>query len=457
MDTQAFVFNSDAKYQTGGVFSPHLKDTQLTQPNIQVGTAGAFQTQFPNVFQKYRLPNISSDQLVQAWNSHPMQFWQNQMNFAVWCATTGCGISVNDHLGTTDPLMHSLYNFHVYYQVRWILDEIQAPLPQDQVWAAFNNPYDRRAYEQICSEFGVSPHTNWRVKGPNHGLGRVYNYWPKKGYHSVGERRQYERRQYEWQQYERRQYERRQYEQRQYEPGDYDPASMSFTKQTTNKILHIEFIKQDALNAESAWSTFVLNKSQGFTRPGVERLNDSIRTYVWVILGAQSQTRTRILGSGTAFDAQKQVLSNLEDAISSPVDLPSAIRRYQDVLQYASSKVDFVFGIGLYMAPSNMLLRIGQVVGYNNEIVVATTDQKLGVNTNINAEDAPASAYTGETGLVMLGPSDTKDQTAAPPTVPLTAATASSSRQHEIELKLLPHMHLQSVSSRQRGTAARRP
>ena len=29
-----------------------------------------------------------------------------------------------------------------------------------------------------------------------------------------------------------------------------------------------------------AWTTFVLDKSEGFKQAGVERLNDSIRTYV---------------------------------------------------------------------------------------------------------------------------------------------------------------------------------
>jgi hypothetical protein len=74
----------------------------------------------------------------------------------------------------------------------------------------------------------------------------------------------------------------------------------------------------------------------------------------------------------------------VEDAISSPVDIPSAIKRYQDVLQYASSKVDFVFGGGLYMAPSDMKLKIGNIKGYNNNIIIATAEQILGLNTLIN-------------------------------------------------------------------------
>ena len=112
-----------------------------------------------------------------------------------------------------------------------------------------------------------------------------------------------------------------------------------------------------------SWTKFILDKSEGFTQTGVERLNDSIRTYVWAILGAQALTKTGILGTGTAFDAQKQFTVNVEDAISAPVSIPDAITRYQNLLQNASSKVDFVFGIGLYMAPSDMLLNIGQIAG----------------------------------------------------------------------------------------------
>jgi hypothetical protein len=162
----------------------------------------------------------------------------------------------------------------------------------------------------------------------------------------------------------------------------------------------VDFIQQDA---PTLWKTFILDKSTGFTLPGVVRLNDSIRTYVWAILGAQAQTRAGILrlqGNTTAFDAQKQFLANVEDAISSPVDLPAAVVRYQDVLQYAGSQVDFIFGFGLYMAPSDMQLQIGRVAGYNNEIIIATAEGlTLGRNAGLNAERiVPIS--TGETGVV---------------------------------------------------------
>ena len=111
----------------------------------------------------------------------------------------------------------------------------------------------------------------------------------------------------------------------------------------------------------TAWATFVLVKSYGFTQAGVIRFNDSIRTCVRTILGSQAQTRSNILSTGTGFDAKKQFLANVEDSISSPIDIPSSIARYQKMLQYASTPLDFVFGIGLYLSPSDTALHPGNV------------------------------------------------------------------------------------------------
>ena len=135
------------------------------------------------------------------------------------------------------------------------------------------------------------------------------------------------------------------------------------------------------------------------------------RTYCWAILGSQSQIKSDILGVGSAFDAQKQFLANTEDAIQSPVDLPSQITRYQNALKYARTKVDYVFGFGLYMAPSNMELRIGTIQGYNNKIILSTHDQKLWWNATVNLS-ADATSYSGN-----VSGTTTKKSTPEVPTV----------------------------------------
>ena len=76
------------------------------------------------------------------------------------------------------------------------------------------------------------------------------------------------------------------------------------------------------------------------------------------------------------------------------MDLPSQIARYQNTLKYARSKVDFVYGIGLYMSPSNMELRIGTIQDYNNEIVIVTDAQDLGLNDGVNTKSIPPNKLT---------------------------------------------------------------
>jgi hypothetical protein len=128
----------------------------------------------------------------------------------------------------------------------------------------------------------------------------------------------------------------------------------------------------------------MLDNSQGFTRAGVVRINDSVRAYAWAILGAQAQTRSSIIGTGPAFDAQKQFTVNIEAKINAADDLSKSILQYQEVQQYARSKLDYVVGGSLYMVPSDMNLRVGTIVGYNNKIVVATDDMGLGTNDRVN-------------------------------------------------------------------------
>ena len=408
MNTNAFKYIATAKYPTGEV-SDYTGSDDYTTATIQVkynnesldNTPYSFIARFPNIFDKYTLPNVSSDEVVGSWRSDQMSFWQNQLNFATWCASTGCGVSLEDHLNSPHHMIRSLYRFHFYYQVRRILETMQVVLPQDKSWDPFNNAYDRRAYERICSEYDISPNANWRPKGPNNGLGRVYfyaghQYMPVYG---AGD------------------------------PDVYDPKTMSFTETTTNSILHVDFIKQEI----ASWGKFVLAKSQGLTAPGVERLNDSIRTYVWSILSAQALTRSAILGSGTSFDAQKQFLANMEDVISSPVDLHTSIVNYQKYLQKANTQVNYVFGTGLYIAPSDMRFNFSFDAGYHNQIIIAPDGQPLGVSLGINDSPVPPPVETGETGLVVPQQSDTLQSTAAPDPPSHPPEQTQKAQEHEDE------------------------
>ena len=130
---------------------------------------GDFQASFPDIFADYQNPTLTGDINMgnKAWDNcqhAPMTCWQCQLNFAVWCAIAGCGVSADDHLQAKDPLLASLYRFHVYYATRRLLVELKVALPGDQSHSWYQNAYDARAYKRICIEFGVSPDTDWRQK-----------------------------------------------------------------------------------------------------------------------------------------------------------------------------------------------------------------------------------------------------------------------------------------------------
>ena len=107
------------------------------------------------------------------------------------------------------------------------------------------------------------------------------------------------------------------------------------------------------------WQEFTLDISSGFTEAGILRIDSSINTYIYWILAAQAQTRSRILEQTTGIESQIQFISLVEDCINT----------------VAGSELDFVYGVNLYMAPSDMSLNITRnIAGYNNEILVVTDD-----------------------------------------------------------------------------------
>ena len=164
---------------------------------------------------------------------------------------------------------------------------------------------------------------------------------------------------------------------------DYSGATeMGFGDHPSN--FTVAYIAQNN-SVKNAWKGFILDESEGFTDIGVEKINDSIRTYVYAILGAQGQTKSSILASGTGIDARRQFLNIIEDCINAPTDLQSSINRYQDSLQYAGTSLNFALGENLYLIPSDMNLRIGNYVGYNNNIQIAKT-VGLGLNPDVNSE-----------------------------------------------------------------------
>ena len=84
-----------------------------------------------------------------------MRLWQSQVNFAVWCASSACGVS-SVHLNyTKHPMIIAVYHFHVYYHVRRFLKRLKVPLPHGPSFNTTDNPYTESKVFKICEDYSV--------------------------------------------------------------------------------------------------------------------------------------------------------------------------------------------------------------------------------------------------------------------------------------------------------------
>ena len=194
------------------------------------------------------------------------------------------------------------------------------PLPGDTAFSQTENKYDIPSFERICAEFGISPNSDFRfTKGDNHGLGSVFEYFSYSGYTKT--------------------------------PFKYPSKETKFADEggrasDGNLVPYIENTE-----ARNQYEYFLCPVSHGLTSAGLSRINQSIESFCYAILGSQVDVRSSISGSqGSAIETQRQFLSMVEDAIRNP-DISKSVQRFQLAIQSAKVRLDLAISPGLW-APS---------------------------------------------------------------------------------------------------------
>jgi len=315
----------------------------LINLDIYVTETQSFNVKMENIFNTYTINFTNLDEAKLWLRKSNMKYWQNQLNFAIYCATTGCGISWNDHLNKPSlPLILSLFRFHTYLQIKLILNELEIPLPGDRSFNELNNNINLTKFYKICNEFNINPYnSDFRSKiGTMGGLGILYTK----------------------------------------EFGNIIKNTDSRTLNWNDLPKFYNNIQQQNYNG---WVNFILENSNGFTKAGIQRINQSIRNYLICILGAQVETRSMIIGnSNTSFDAQKQFKILFEDSINNNKNrsIPETIERYQNYLDKSLIRLNYCIGPNLLIISNDLTLKMGNIIGYNNLIKTTTNNQKFGIN-----------------------------------------------------------------------------
>ena len=140
-----FRHNPKANYQPNGrQYLQILSGKDLYKQTIVVSARDTFPARFPNIFVDYPLGEMKvGDKLWMNWNKDPLRLWQTQLNFAVWCTSSTCGVSP-EHLNyTKHSRVRAVYRFHMYYHVRRVVERLQVPLPQEASFNAADNPFTK--------------------------------------------------------------------------------------------------------------------------------------------------------------------------------------------------------------------------------------------------------------------------------------------------------------------------
>ena len=345
----------------------------LVQQEIYVTPSDKFKIKFRDIFTDTVITHKSSHE-SRRWLAGPnFEYWPQTLNFAFFCATTGCGVSrrilfedkmrdgkndLTDSELKIPPQVRSFFWFHVYFTVRRILFELggpqnSLPLPGDTAFSQTENKYDIPSFERICAEFGISPNADFRfTRGDNHGLGSVFEYFSYSGYTKT--------------------------------PFKYPSKETKFADEggrasDGNLVPYIENTE-----ARNQYEYFLCPVSHGLTSAGLSRINQSIESFCYAILGSQVDVRSSISGSqGSDIETQRQFLSMVEDAIRNP-NISKSVQRFQLAIQSAKVRLDLAISPGLWLLPSKMVLNTESVVGYNNKLKKATTFMRIGVNSDLN-------------------------------------------------------------------------
>ena len=88
----AFASNPSKRYLVKQN-EPLVIAREFNKLNLFLSESAFVTIELQNHFDKYRLPRVTSDEIVNRWRTEPLKFYQNQINFVVWCATSGCGVS----------------------------------------------------------------------------------------------------------------------------------------------------------------------------------------------------------------------------------------------------------------------------------------------------------------------------------------------------------------------------
>ena len=244
-----FSYNVNAKYSTKDLKGGH-NNINFSLLDIYLDEKGpSVKIQLSNIFKDHHIVAkssttsvgydewpLSSTLWMKFYNSHRkykpelnehFYMYRCHLNFALLCAASALGISYQ-HLNHPNLLVRAVYRFHLYFHVRPIFHNLGTPLPYEDGFSKVKNSYINSAYYTICDDYGADANKTWMH-------------------------------------------------------GDWFYTT-SYAILTTGS----KATKRSPPDDVGRW---VITRSRGLTRKGIEKISKSARAYVYLVLTSQVQAR----------------------------------------------------------------------------------------------------------------------------------------------------------------------
>ena len=171
------------------------------------------------------------------------------------------------YLNHPNLLVHAVFRFHMYIYLRLILHDLGIFSPDEDGFRKVKNGYIKSAYYSICDKYGLDADETWM-----HG---------------------------DW-------------------------------FYTTDYGIFGHEVKATERSPPDNLTRWIITKSKGFTRKGIEKISRSVSAYVYLVFTSQVQVRSSIVGnSAPAVDAQQVFKGTFKALINEYYSIGINIERYQ--------------------------------------------------------------------------------------------------------------------------------
>ena len=158
-------------------------------------------------------------------------------------------------------------------------------------------------------------------------------------------------------------------------------------------VIGIEYEEVDKVlpaDEETDWQKFIRDDSQGTTKIGQLFLQKAAEAYVYCVLGAQAQTRWKIVGDGAKSLQTQEAFSKLVKETIAQDNDKVIIANMRTAVKSTNVVLNLIILPGLIIIPSNLVLLKEKVPGYNNTLTMATKEMSFGKNEGLNFDSSLA-------------------------------------------------------------------